>query len=109
MPKPKSPAPAVWTFLTNYATVLMCLAADPGIRMRDIAARIGLTERAVQRLIADLHAQGYVTIRRVGRRNQYLVNKRAPLRQAIMAHRTVGEFLHFIAPPDPANLAERKA
>src|SRR5919202_2239784 len=60
-----------WTFLTNHGVVLLCLAADPGQRLRDVAASVGITERAVQRIVADLEAGGYLTRTRVGRRNQY--------------------------------------
>ena len=58
-----------WTFVTNHAAVLLCVASDPEIRMRDIADRVGITERAAQRIVADLFDESYVTRRRGGRRN----------------------------------------
>jgi DNA-binding MarR family transcriptional regulator len=63
-----------WTFLTNHARVLLEIARAPQARVRDIAASIGITERAVQGIVSDLHQAGYVTIERVGRRNQYKLN-----------------------------------
>jgi len=63
-----------WTFLTNHARVLLEIARRPQARVRDIAVSIGITERAVQGIVADLHRAGYVTIERAGRRNQYKLN-----------------------------------
>jgi hypothetical protein len=67
-------APGPRPFLTNHAQVLACLAADPAARMRDVAARLGLTERAVQNLVAELAANGFVSIAHEGRRNRYTVH-----------------------------------
>jgi len=72
-----------WTFLTNHAHVLLCIAADPQMRLRDVAARVGITERAAQRIVADLAADGYLTRTRVGRRNQYEVHGELPFRHPI--------------------------
>lgn len=69
-----------WTFLTNHARVLVRIVTDPGIRMRDIATQIGITERTAQVIIADLEAGGYLERQRVGRRNVYTAATRAPLR-----------------------------
>jgi predicted transcriptional regulator len=63
-----------WTFLTNHGHVLVCIATDPGVRGRDIAARVGITERAAQAIIADLVGEGYVTRTRIGRRNHYEID-----------------------------------
>lgn len=84
---------ATWTFLTNHAHVLVCIAGDPNMRGRDIAARVGITERAAQAIITDLVAEGYVKRTRVGRRNHYEVNPDAPLRHALERDHTVGELL----------------
>jgi DNA-binding MarR family transcriptional regulator len=84
-----------WTFLSNHAYVLFCIAAEPEIRMRDVAARVGITERAVQRIVAELEEGGYVTITRSGRRNRYTVNANAPLRHPIESHRTVGNLIEL--------------
>lgn len=83
------------TFLTNYAHVLLAIAADPGARMRDVAVRIGITEPNVQRIVTELAAAGYLTIRRVGRRNRYTVNADLPLGSPGMPHRTVGDLLEL--------------
>ena len=73
MPRAEQPRP--WTFLTNHAQVLLCLADAPDIRLRDVAERVGITERAVQRIVADLSQAGYVKRDRVGRRNRYTVDR----------------------------------
>ena len=92
-----------WTFLTNHGHVLVCLAEDPGIRGCDIAARVGITERAAQSIIADLVAEGYVTRTRVGRRNRYEIHPDAPLRHPIERGHSVGEVLVSLSlPPGPA-------
>jgi DNA-binding MarR family transcriptional regulator len=82
-----------WTFVTNHAAVLLCLARDPGIRMRDVAERVGITERAAQRIVADLAQEGYVNVRRVGRRNVYEVEEGLSMRHRLARHREIGEFL----------------
>jgi hypothetical protein len=88
-----------WTFLTNHAHVFLCLAKDPGIRLRDVADKVGITERAAQRILADLEADGYVISERVGRRNQYLVNRTAPLRHPLEDQHSVAKLLRLIEPP----------
>ncbi|HEX5615528.1 MAG TPA: winged helix-turn-helix transcriptional regulator [Acidimicrobiia bacterium] len=82
-----------WTFLTNHAHVLVCMAEDPDIRGRDIATRVGITERAAQAIVADLASEGYVTRTKVGRRNHYAVNPDAPLRHPLEHDHTIGELL----------------
>lgn len=82
-----------WTFLTNHAHVLVCLAEEPDIRGRDIAARVGITERAAQAIVADLVADGYVSRSREGRRNRYAIHRDAPLRHPLEHDHTVGELL----------------
>ena len=86
-----------WTFLTNHGHVLVCIAEDAGIRGRDIAARVGITERAAQSIIADLVAEGYVTRTRVGRRNQYEIHPDVPFRHPIEGGHAVGELLASLA------------
>lgn len=86
-----------WTFLTNHGHVLVCIASDPGIRGRDIATRVGITERATQAIIADLIAEGYVTRTRVGRRNHYEVNSDRPLRHPVEQPHSIGELLRLVA------------
>ena len=82
-----------WTFLSNHAYVLISIAAEPEIRMRDVATRVGITERAVQRIVAELEAGGYLKITREGRRNRYEVKDDLPLRHPVEAHRTVGDLV----------------
>jgi DNA-binding MarR family transcriptional regulator len=71
-----------WTFLTNHAQVLLCLADTPDIRLRDVAARVGITERATQRILADLIEAGYVKTERIGRRNRYTVDRQHAMRHS---------------------------
>lgn len=85
-----------WTFLTNHAHVLMSIAAEPELRMRDVAIRVGITERAVQRIVAELEQGGYLTITREGRRNRYDVNPDLPLRHAVESHRTIGQLMDLV-------------
>lgn len=86
-----------WTFLTNHGHVLVCIATDPGARGRDIAARVGITERAAQAIIADLVREGYVTRTRVGRRNRYEINPARPLRHPVERPHSIGELLQLVA------------
>lgn len=86
----------VWTFLTNHAHVLVCIAEEPDIRGRDIANRVGITERAAQAIIADLAEAGYLTRTREGRRNRYAVNPDGPLRHPLEREHTIGELLAML-------------
>lgn len=85
-----------WTFLTNHAQVLVCIAEEPDVRGRDIAERVGITERAAQSIVADLVEAGYVTRTRDGRRNRYAVNQDGRLRHPLQADHTIGELLHAL-------------
>ena len=91
-----NPAEAGWTFLTNYSHVLICLALQPDLRMREVADSVGITERAVQRIVADLEAAGVLTRNKDGRRNQYDINLKLQLRHPVEAHRTVGDLLKMV-------------
>ncbi len=82
-----------WTFLSNHGHVLICISEDSGIRGRDIAERVGITERAAQSIVADLVEAGYVTRNRVGRRNHYEIHPEAPLRHPVEAEHSIGELL----------------
>lgn len=86
-------ADAPWTFLTNHGHVLVCLARSPDLRLRDVAALVGITERAVQRIVADLEAAGYLTRHRSGRQNEYEINREKALRHPVEAHQTVATLL----------------
>lgn len=95
---PADPARERWTFFTNHAHVLFVLAQAPDLRIRDVAARVGITERAAQRMITDLEDAGYLTIERVGRRNRYRLMAQRPLRHAIEAHRTAEDLVRLLLP-----------
>ncbi len=85
-----------WTFLSNHSHVLICLTQDPEARLRDVAERVGITERAVLRIIAELEEGGILTRRREGRRNQYEIHLDQPLRHPVENHRTVGDLLGLL-------------
>jgi DNA-binding Lrp family transcriptional regulator len=85
-----------WTFLSNHAHVLVCLAADPDSRLRDVAASVGITERAVQKIVGDLEEAGVIERVRTGRRNSYRLHPSSPLRHPLEAHRTVGALLSAV-------------
>jgi len=87
-----------WTFLTNHAHVLFCISQDPSMRLRDVAQRVGITERATQRIVAELEASGYLRHERMGRRNQYELLADAPLRHPIEAHVAVRDLLGLLQP-----------
>lgn len=87
------PPRPTWTFLTNHAHVLVCIAEEPDVRGRDIAARVGITERAAQAIVSDLVNEGYVTRTREGRRNRYAVIAEAPLRHPLEQDHSIGELL----------------
>jgi DNA-binding IscR family transcriptional regulator len=85
-----------WTFLSNHGHVLICLALDPDSRLRDVAASVGITERAVQKIVDDLEDAGIIIRERTGRRNTYRLNVNVPLRHPLEAHRTVGSLLSMV-------------
>ena len=87
---------ASWDFLTNHAHVLTCVAADPGIRLRDIASTVGITERAAHRIVSELVEEGYVLREREGRRNRYQVVPELPLRHPLVEDRAVGDLLRVL-------------
>ena len=87
-----------WTFLTNHSHVLLSIAADPEIRLRDVAQKVGITERAAQRIVADLIEGGYITSTKVGRRNRYAVNPDRPLRHPIEQHCRIASLLSLAEP-----------
>jgi biotin operon repressor len=89
-------AAAPWTFLTNHSHVLLTLSADPDLVMREVAARVGITERTVQKIVEDLEAAGVLVSERVGRRKHYRINPKAPLRHPVEAHRTVADIIKLV-------------
>jgi DNA-binding Lrp family transcriptional regulator len=90
-----------WTFFSNYGHVLVCLAENPEVRLRDVAQRVGITERAVQKIVRDMQDAGFITITKQGRRNRYRINKRRSLRHGLESHCTVGKLLALVTRPAP--------
>jgi hypothetical protein len=89
-----------WGFLTTHARVLLCIAHDPGVRLRDIAARLGITERSAYGVVTDLAEAGYVVKQKDGRRNRYQIQAHLPLPDPTGRERTVGEVLALLAGQD---------
>ncbi|MFW5469256.1 MarR family transcriptional regulator [Knoellia sp. CPCC 206435] len=85
-----------WTFLTNHGHVLVCLAIDPDVLLRDVATRTGITERSVQQIVQDLERAGVIIRRRVGRRNRYVVSREETFRHPLEVGVTVGQFLDLV-------------
>jgi DNA-binding MarR family transcriptional regulator len=94
-----------WTFLTNHTQVLLCIAQNPDVRLRDVAQMVGITERAAQRIVADLVEAEIIDRRRVGRRNNYLINRSAAMRHAAQAEHQVGPLLDLLRPMDETHSA----
>ncbi|MGA3352747.1 MAG: MarR family winged helix-turn-helix transcriptional regulator [Acidimicrobiales bacterium] len=94
-----------WSFLTNHARVLVCIARDPGVRLRDIAATVDITERSAYGIVDDLVADGYVVKDKDGRRNRYQIQAHLPLGESMGRERTIGEVLELLVDtnlPQPA-------
>lgn len=85
-----------WTFMTNHAHVLAVLDSESGLVLREVALRVGITERAVQRIVVDLEESGFLEVEKIGRRNHYKVLKNQSLRHPIEAHRNIGDLLKMI-------------
>jgi len=85
-----------WTFLSNHSHVLVLLARNPSLVLREVAQEVGITERAVQRIIADLEAGGFVSREKVGRQNHYQIQANRPLRHPIESHRSIGDLLNLL-------------
>ena len=90
-----------WSFLTNHARVLVCIAHDPGVRLRDIAAALSITERTAYGIVTDLTAAGYVVKDKNGRRNRYQIQVHLPLRETVSRERTIGEVLELLVTNSP--------
>jgi hypothetical protein len=91
-----------WTFLTNHAQVLVCIAHDPGIRLREIGTRVGITERAAHRIVVELADARYITRERNGRRTHYTINTHFPLPDPIAREQNVGALLAILTGPPAA-------
>lgn len=103
----KHSATSKWTFLTNHGHVLLCLAQASGLRLRDVADQVGVTERAVQRIVADLEDGGYLRRRRLGRQNVYDIDVEQPLRHPVEAHHSVGALIALSAGDTPRRARRR--
>lgn len=90
-----------WTFLTNHTQVLLRIARDPNVRLRDVAEHIGITERAVQRIVADLTEAGFLERTRVGRRNQYVIKRKRPMRHPAQIGHDIGALLDLLELEEP--------
>ncbi len=97
-----------WTFLTNHAHVLVCLRMDPTLRVRDLADRVGITERAAHRILTDLTQSGYVAKEREGRRNRYRLNLDHPMRHPLERLKPVHDLLEALAITDGAGERPRR-
>ena len=95
-PATAPPATARWTFLTNHSHVLILLSQNPSLVLREVAVRVGITERAVQRIVADLEEAGVIERERVGRQNHYRIRTDLALRHPIEAHRTIRDLVGII-------------
>jgi DNA-binding Lrp family transcriptional regulator len=94
MPRNATPS---WSFLTNHAQVLLCIAHDPGIRLREIGETIGITERAAHRIVGELADAGYVSRKRIGRRNHYTIQSHLPLPDPLAREQKIGDLLAILA------------
>ena len=95
-----------WTFLTNHARVLVCIANDPGVRLRDIAAKVDVTERSAFSIVTDLVEAGYVIKDKQGRRNRYRIESDLPLREAVGPEQTIGQLLGVFVDSQAAETAQ---
>lgn len=87
-----------WTFLTNHAHVLLCITEDQNIRLRDLAEKVSISERAVKRIVADLDRTGYISRKRLGRRNRYEIHAEQPIRSPLARTLEIGALLALLAP-----------
>jgi hypothetical protein len=94
MPRDNAPT---WSFLTNHAHVLLCIAHDPGIRLRDIGETAGITERAAHRIVSELADAGYISRKRNGRRNHYTIQSHLPLPDPLAREQKLGDLLATLA------------
>ncbi len=97
-----------WSFLTNHAQVLLCIAQDPGVRLREIGEAIGITERAAHRIVNELAAAGYLSRTRTGRRNRYAITSHLPLPDPLASEQKIGDLLAVLAgDPQPRQETNR--
>ncbi len=89
-----------WRFVTNHTQVLLCIARDGDVRLRDVAEKVGITERAAQRIVADLVEAGFVERKKVGRRNHYSIHRRAKMRHPAQMEQEIGDLLDLLSATD---------
>ena len=89
-----------WRFVTNHTQVLLCIARDGDVRLRDVAEKVGITERAAQRIVADLVEAGFVERKKVGRRNHYSIHRRAKMRHPAQMGQEIGDLLDLLSATD---------
>ena len=97
-----------WTFFSNYGHVLVCLSRNNEARLRDVAYEVGITERAVQKIVRDMQDAGFITVSKQGRCNRYRLNKRKSLRHGLESHCNIGKLLALVTRPDPLKIAAEK-
>ena len=98
-----------WTFFSNYGHVLVCLSRNNEARLRDVAFEVGITERAVQKIVKDMQDAGFITVSKQGRCNRYRLNKRKSLRHGLESHCNIGKLLALVTRPDPVDKPARAA
>lgn len=98
-----------WTYFTNHAHVLICLAREPEMTMREVASMVGITERAVQRIVAELEECGVLQHQRRGRQNHYKIRGSAPLRHPVERHRKVRDLLNLLAVTGSAPRGQKRS
>ncbi len=91
-----------WSFLSNHARVLLCISRDPGIRLREIGDRVGITERTAHAIVTELAAAGYISRERTGRRNNYTIHQHLPLPDRLDQQQRIGDLLAILTRQDPA-------
>lgn len=99
-------APSTWKFLTNHALVLVCIAHDPGVRLREISERVGITERAAHKIVDDLVNTAYIKRERNGRRNHYTIQAGAPLQERLDRVERIGDLLEVLSATNGAGLGK---
>ena len=97
-----------WTFFSNYGHVLVCLSRNNQARLRDVAYEVGITERAVQKIVKDMQDAGFITVSKQGRCNRYRLNKRKSLRHGLESHCNIGKLLALVTRPDSPGVAAEK-
>jgi predicted transcriptional regulator len=97
-----------WSFLTNHAQVLLCIAHDPGIRLREIGEAVGITERAAHRIVVELSDAGYISRRRDGRRSRYTIKSHLPLPEPLASDQKIGDLLAILTGSTPQALPDRR-